>query len=163
MGGGNGFPLGFMKRSDSMHQRNTRNRKVRFGRHGDFGCGARRVGGGPRPVGSRPPVGLREDLDGVHDPDAQPPPPEAHLDLKRAARVADGQHGCPGGFNGIDLLLEQPVGRFRLCEVVNPGAAAAPVRPGEIGPLHSGDETEKVAGGADAPSDREPGGRRPGK
>ena len=62
---------------------------------GDVGCGARRMGVGARPVGSRPPVGLREDLDGVHDPDAQPPPPEAHLELKRAARVADGQHGCP--------------------------------------------------------------------
>ena len=70
---------------------------------------------------------------------------EATGDLKVAPGVGGGEDRCAGADDVPDLPDEELFGLLRLGDVVDAGAAAAPVGLGELDELEPGDEFEDVA------------------
>ena len=70
---------------------------------------------------------------------------EAAGDLKVAPGVGGGEDRCAGADDVPDLADEEQFGLLGLGDVVDAGAAAAPVGLGELDELEPGDELQEIA------------------
>ncbi|OQB00611.1 MAG: putative cysteine protease YraA [Chloroflexi bacterium ADurb.Bin222] len=91
-------------------------------------------------------IGQLEKLRDVHDFDGQAGAAYAGNQLHGAADVGHGEHVRPGRGDVGDLGVEDGVGRLRLHDVVDAGAAAALIGLGELHQLQLGDGAQQVAG-----------------
>ena len=72
------------------------------------------------------PICLGEQGDRMHKAERQPLGARAVDELKQAAGVRGGHNLRAGGFNMAQFAPQQFAGHFRLREIINAGAAAAP-------------------------------------
>ncbi len=70
---------------------------------------------------------------------------EATGDLKVTSRVGGGEDRCAGSDDVPDLADEELFGLLGLSNVIDAGAAAAPIGFGEFDELKAGDQLKEVA------------------
>ena len=66
-------------------------------------------------------------------------------DLKEATGISSGDGVHAGGFDSLNFAIEQVVGHFRLNDVVDAGAAAAPGAFGKFDEFQAGDGVQDLA------------------
>ena len=90
-------------------------------------------------------IGFCEQRDGVDDPQVQGLKFRAVDELEEAAWVAVGDDAGAGGLDVFELAVEELVGHFRLHDVVDASAAAAPEALRQLYQLEVGDEPQELA------------------
>ncbi len=91
-------------------------------------------------------IGPVEHLHGVEDPNVQALLFQTLFDLERAARIRADDHLGPRLFNSIDLPVQELLSHIRFKKIVDPGAAAAEIRFGQLDELNPGDGLEDLSG-----------------
>src|ERR1700675_243002 len=91
-------------------------------------------------------IGPSEHLDDVQDAHVAAALAQPLLDLENAARVRGHDRLGARRQDVVHLPVEEPRGHLGLCEVVDAGRSAAPVRLREINDLQTRDLGEKLAG-----------------